>query len=154
MCKGNCTTCKDMDVLTKEGRSICFQCDNFSESAYLDNLISAIENGDIDSDQDVMKEYAKRCPRGKCGKRAKEDIPLVERGMIKIIEGVGTTWCVIAFVILATIPLIWPALMPTVGYLSSGYLQLVLLPLIMVGQNVSERRTEARAKIDFRAQLK
>jgi len=70
-----------------------------------------------------------------------------------LVAKVGTMGCFYAFIVLATIPLISQNLMQFVSYLSSGYLQLVLLPLIMVASNrtdaIREQRNEREWKISL-----
>ena len=44
--------------------------------------------------------------------------------------------------------------MPVVQYVSSGYLQLIFLPLIMVGQNLQGRHAEIRAEHDYETNIK
>ena len=63
---------------------------------------------------------------------------------------VGTMWCAYAFAILVIIPLFYPQTNTFIQYISSAFLQLVLLPLIMVGQNVLNSVTENRAKRDHK----
>lgn len=66
----------------------------------------------------------------------------------KITSAVGTMWTAIAFAALALISL--PVAIASgdvlviVGWVAQTFLQLVLLPIIMVGQNVLGRRTEKR----------
>ncbi|MGE5042112.1 MAG: DUF1003 domain-containing protein [Candidatus Levyibacteriota bacterium] len=70
------------------------------------------------------------------------------------INHVGTMQFFYFCVALVTIPLIFPSIMPVIQYISSGYLQLILLPLIMVGQNLQGRHAELRAEEDFKTNLK
>lgn len=69
-----------------------------------------------------------------------------------ITKVVGTMYCAYAFTLIAFIAL--PAALeqgsPTVlvNWLSSNFLQLVLLPIILVGQNVISRAQDARAEAD------
>lgn len=67
-------------------------------------------------------------------------------------DKVGTMWCFYVFIVLATVPVIEPKLMSTVGYFSSGYLQLILLPLIVVAGNrtdiIREQKNEREWKIN------
>lgn len=56
--------------------------------------------------------------------------------------------------VLVTIPLFFRNVMPIVQYISSGYLQLLLLPLIMVGQNLQGRHSELRAQHDYETNIK
>lgn len=71
---------------------------------------------------------------------------------VKITNGVGTMWCAYAFfiidlfmlppVIQANDVIVW------VTYIAQTVLQLVLLPIIMVGQNVIQAQNEAKAETD------
>jgi len=70
---------------------------------------------------------------------------------VKITEGVGTMWCAYAFAILAIVSL--PSAISSgsavtlVSWISQTFLQLVLLSIIIVGQNVlaaaADKRSEA-----------
>lgn len=71
-----------------------------------------------------------------------------------ITERVGTMGFFFACVILVTVPLFVPKTMPVVQYISSGYLQLILLPLILVGQNLQGRHAQLRAESDFETNVK
>ena len=57
---------------------------------------------------------------------------------------VGTMGFFYACVGLVTVPLIWPVTMAVVQYISSGYLQLIFLPLIMVGQGILNALADKR----------
>lgn len=65
-----------------------------------------------------------------------------------ITSAVGTMWTAIAFSLLALISL--PGAIASgspvviVAWIAQTFLQLVLLPIIMVGQNVQSRKTERR----------
>jgi hypothetical protein len=69
-----------------------------------------------------------------------------------ITKVVGTMYCAYLFALIAFVAL--PAALqqgsPTVlvNWLSSNFLQLVLLPIILVGQNVISRAQDARAEAD------
>jgi hypothetical protein len=71
---------------------------------------------------------------------------------VRITKIVGTMYCAYAFALVAFIAL--PAAIeqhsPTVlvNWLSSNFLQLVLLPIIIVGQNVISAAQDARAEAD------
>jgi uncharacterized membrane protein len=71
-----------------------------------------------------------------------------------ITSKIGTMGFFYACVILATIPLIFTPAMPVVQYVSSGFLQLVLLPLILIGQNLQGRHAELRAQNDYVTNVK
>jgi hypothetical protein len=71
---------------------------------------------------------------------------------VKITKSVGTMWCAYAFfgldlVMLAPVIksgsiIVW------VTYLAQTVLQLVLLPIIMVGQNVIQAQNDAKSEVD------
>ena len=71
---------------------------------------------------------------------------------VRITKVVGTMYCAYVFSMIALVAL--PAAIeqgsPTVlvNWLSSNFLQLVLLPIIMVGQNVISTAQDARAEAD------
>jgi len=70
-------------------------------------------------------------------------------GITKI---VGSMWCAYAFALLALVSL--PAAIQSkspiviVAWIAQTFLQLVLLPIIIVGQNVQAAATDARAESD------
>lgn len=88
----------------------------------------------------------------------KERLKLNDRIGLWITRIVGTMWCAYVFSGLALVAL--PAAInqgsPTVlvNWLSSNFIQLVLLPLIMVGQELQGRHSEIRAEVDFETNLK
>jgi hypothetical protein len=59
-------------------------------------------------------------------------------------------WCVYTFILLTAIPLIFPQSSKVIQYISSAFLQLVFLPLIMVGQSVIGQREEKRSIEDHK----
>jgi hypothetical protein len=71
---------------------------------------------------------------------------------VKITRIVGTMYCAYAFTLLALVAL--PAAIEQgsvtvlVNWLSSNFLQLVLLPIIIVGQNIISAAQDARAEAD------
>ena len=65
-------------------------------------------------------------------------------------RAVGTMWCVYTFAILVLLPFGWPNLMAAIQYISSGFLQLVLLPLLMVGSAILSRSSEAMRIADHK----
>ena len=67
---------------------------------------------------------------------------------LRVTLAVGTMWTAYLFAILVLIPLIFPTTQLVVMYISSSFLQLILLPLIMVGTNVTGAKAEARAEED------
>jgi hypothetical protein len=71
---------------------------------------------------------------------------------VKITNIVGSMWCAYVFALLTLISL--PAALKTgdplviVAWIAQTFLQLVLLPIIIVGQNVQAAATDARALAD------
>src|ERR1700680_1550817 len=72
---------------------------------------------------------------------------------VKITSGVGTMWCAYAFAALAFVSL--PSAIRSgdpvtiVSWISQTFLQLVLLSIIMVGQNVLAAATDKRAEATY-----
>lgn len=77
---------------------------------------------------------------------------------VKITRGIGTMWAAYVFAALALVSL--PAAILSgetliiVAWIAQTFLQLVLLPIIMVGQNVSAATHDARAEADHDALMK
>lgn len=73
---------------------------------------------------------------------------------IKITNGVGTMWCAYAFFLLdlLMLPPVIKAnnIMIWVTFIAQTVLQLVLLPIIMVGQNVIQAQNESKAETDHK----
>jgi hypothetical protein len=73
---------------------------------------------------------------------------------VKITKGVGTMWCAYAFLLidLIMLPPVIKAhdVMVWVTYIAQTVLQLVLLPIIMVGQNVIQAQNESKADVDHK----
>jgi uncharacterized membrane protein len=78
---------------------------------------------------------------------------------VALTKGVGTMWTAYAFVVLAFIGLfailglLTPIVVLLVAWASQTFLQLVFLPIIMVGQNVLGRKTELQADEQFRTTM-
>jgi len=72
---------------------------------------------------------------------------------LKITLVVGTMWCAYIFTILALFALpsaIKQGTYFVVVWLSSSFLQLVLLPIIIVGQNIQAAAADARAEATYK----
>lgn len=63
----------------------------------------------------------------------------------------STMWCFWAFNVLALLPVFWPASLQVTQFISSGYLQLIALPLLAVAGVILGRSAEARAQQDHLA---
>jgi hypothetical protein len=71
---------------------------------------------------------------------------------VGITRMVGSMWCAYVFAILALISLpaaiLSGSLLVIIGWIAQTFLQLVLLPIIIVGQNVQAAASDARAQSD------
>ncbi|HEY8863175.1 MAG TPA: hypothetical protein VIO37_03270 [Candidatus Dormibacteraeota bacterium] len=74
---------------------------------------------------------------------------------VKVTKTVGTMWAAYLFILigLVSLPQAFTAfskgdMLTAVAWLSQSFLQLVLLPIIIVGQNVIQASTDARAEAD------
>lgn len=70
---------------------------------------------------------------------------------VSITLGMSTMTCVYLFLALSMIPLMVPAWTTIAMYISSTIIQLVALPLIMVGQGLMSEAQERRAAEDHQA---
>jgi hypothetical protein len=71
---------------------------------------------------------------------------------LKITAGVGTMWCAYAFAALALFSLpnaLRTGLAETITWTAQTFLQLVLLSIIIVGQNVQSAAADARAEATY-----
>jgi hypothetical protein len=65
---------------------------------------------------------------------------------------VGTMWCAYAFAVLALIALpsaLGGGLFPLIQWVSQTFIQLVMLSVIMVGQNILSRASDKRADMTY-----
>ena len=79
----------------------------------------------------------------------KEKLSTTDKIALWVINKVGTFGFALFCVCLTVTPFIVPATMTVVMFISSSFLQLVLLPLIMIGQNLQSAHAEARAEADY-----
>ena len=66
--------------------------------------------------------------------------------------GVGTMWCAYAFAVLALVALPSAAqggLFPLIQWVSQTFIQLVMLSVIMVGQNILGKASDKRAEMTY-----
>jgi hypothetical protein len=84
---------------------------------------------------------------------ADEHVGLNGRVAILVTGVVGTMWCAYAFAILALVAL--PSALKSgdplqlVQWISQTFIQLVLLSVIIVGQNISSRASDKRAEMTY-----
>lgn len=86
----------------------------------------------------------------------KDNLTLLDKIAVKITAVVGTMWCAMAFTALALISLpaaIHGGVPTTVSWIAQTFLQLVLLSIIMVGQNLQSKHSELRAEADYETNI-
>ena len=87
-------------------------------------------------------------------KHADEHVGINGRIAVLVTTIVGTMWCAYAFAILALVAL--PSAIKTgdplalVQWISQTFLQLVLLSVIIVGQNIASRASDKRAEMTYK----
>ena len=89
-------------------------------------------------------------------KEHKESLKPLDKVALFITKIVGTMWCAIAFTILALISLpqaIAGGTSTTISWIAQTFLQLVLLSIIMVGQNLQSKHSELRADSDYETDM-
>jgi hypothetical protein len=83
---------------------------------------------------------------------AAEHVGVNGRVALALTTVVGTMWCAYAFALLALVVLpqaIGGGLLPLVQWLSQTFIQLVMLSVIMVGQNILGRASDKRAAMTY-----
>ncbi|MCX6705225.1 MAG: DUF1003 domain-containing protein [Candidatus Woesebacteria bacterium] len=100
---------------------------------------------------DLKREFA---PVANTNEVHKSRLSKTDKIALFITTRIGTMGFFYFCLALVSLPLIFSSTMPVVQYLSSGYLQLILLPLILVGQNLQSRHAELRAQHDYETNLK
>ena len=90
-------------------------------------------------------------------KEHKENLNFQEKLALTITKGVGSMYCAYIFAAIALISLpdaIAGGRSTIISWVAQTFLQLVLLSIIMVGQNVSSKHSELRADADYEVNLK
>ena len=86
-----------------------------------------------------------------------EKLKVSERIGVLITNLIGTLWTAILFALLTlvSLPAVIEAHSPIVwiSWITQTFLQLVLLPVIIVGQNVSQKHSEALAQAMYEADI-
>lgn len=87
----------------------------------------------------------------------KENLTALDKTAVYITSVVGTMWCAIAFTLLALVSLpdaVRGGRATMIAWIAQTFLQLVLLSVIMVGQNLQNKHSEARANANFDVNVK
>jgi len=104
----------------------------------------------------VHQPHPRIAERKKAGppKTADEHVGFNGRVALIVTTVVGTMWCAYAFAVLALVAL--PSAVKSgdplqlVQWISQTFIQLVLLSVIMVGQNISSRASDKRAEMTYK----
>jgi len=89
-------------------------------------------------------------------KEHRENLGIQEKVALFITKGVGTMWCAYLFTIIAFIDLpeaIRSGQSAVISWITQTFLQLVLLSIIMVGQNILGKHAELRADAEYEVNL-
>lgn len=90
-------------------------------------------------------------------KEHRESLSMQEKIALKITKGVGSMYCAYLFAAIALISLpdaINSGREAIISWTTQTFLQLVLLSIIMVGQNVASRHSQLRADADYEIDLR
>jgi uncharacterized membrane protein len=91
-------------------------------------------------------------------KEHQDSLGTLDRIGVAITNVVGTMWCAIIFLGIALVsgPAAFQTKSPViiVQWISGAFLQLVLLPIIIVGQNQQAKRDEVQSNADFEVNKK
>jgi hypothetical protein len=110
---------------------------------------------------EIMRIAFDHRPHPRIAERAKASPPTTRdehvgvngRIALAVTAAVGTMWCAYAFAILALVVLpeaVGGGLLPFVQWVSQTFIQLVMLSVIMVGQNILARTSDKRALLTYR----
>ena len=84
-------------------------------------------------------------------KVADEHVGLNGRVAVALTNGVGTMWCAYAFAMLALIALPYVhTTLEWIQWISQTFIQLVMLSVIMVGQNILGKAADKRAEMTYK----
>ncbi len=86
-------------------------------------------------------------------KTTDEHVGLNGRVALILTTTVGTMWCAYAFAVLALVALpqaLGGGLLPLIQWVSQTFIQLVMLSVIMVGQNILSRASDKRADMTYK----
>ena len=87
-------------------------------------------------------------------KKHEDSLRTHERVILKIATGVGSTAFLIFCVLLSFTPFVFPSTLAMVQFISSGFLQLVLLPIIVIKQVLDARHDKIRADEEYEVNVK
>jgi uncharacterized membrane protein len=114
------------------------------------NTNPSVHTNAIKTVADIKREFA---PLVNINNIHKERLSPTDRAALFITEKIGTMGFFYFCVILAVIPIFFRPTIAFVQY-ASGFLQLILLPLILIGQNLQRRHAELRAESDYQTNTK
>lgn len=115
----------------------CFSCDEFEDKV----------------SKEVSIEILKQIRKDIMSNPLKSNFSMSDKIANFIVAYVGTMWFFYFCIVMVTVPLVLPQTMPVIQYVSSGYLQLILLPLIMIATNIGDKAREAKSEREYRVLL-
>ena len=89
-------------------------------------------------------------------KEHKQSFTALDKIAVYITKKVSTMWCAIAFAVLALLSLpdaLRGGISATASWITQTFLLLVLISIIMVGQNLQRRHSKLRAEADYQTNL-
>jgi hypothetical protein len=148
-------TCETFGKLDDHKKFICFGCQDFSAPMFAKQIMKAINDDDFEVDEDLLHDFNKFLALKEfTPTRKKQAVTFMDRVAVWLVAKLGTMTFFWICTVLVTIPLIWPKVMPIIQYVSSGYLQLLFLPLIMIASNLQQRRAEMREESNYKLSVK
>jgi uncharacterized membrane protein len=87
-------------------------------------------------------------------KKHEDSLKAHERVILWIATGVGSTAFLVFCILLSFTPLVFPSTLTLVQFISSGFLQLVLLPIIVIKQVLDARHDKIRADEEYKVNVK
>ena len=149
-----CSGCNDFGQVDDTTKPVCFGCDYFNASAFARMILNAVNNDDFEVDENMLIDFNKYVNKKFTPTIKKQAVTPMDKVAIWLVSKLGTMtffWLCFAMV---TLPLVYPNSMPVVQYVSSGYLQLLFLPLIMIAGNLQQRRAELREESSYKISVK
>jgi hypothetical protein len=149
-----CTDCVTFGQVNSDNESSCFACPNFSAARYAHRILEALDTGNFEADEDLMADFNKYVNKKYVPTIKRQAATLSDRIALWIVGKAGTMNFTYACAVMVTLPLVFPQVMAVVQYVSSAYLQLLFLPIILVAGNLQQKRAELREESAYKIQIK
>jgi len=133
---------------------LCFECSDFSSSVFAHRVIDAFNNEDFEVDENLLADFDRFVNKTFVPTIKRQANTRMDRVALFLVSKLGTMWFFWLCFFLVTLPLIIPKTMTVIQYVSSGYLQLLFLPLIMIAGNLQQKRAELREESSYKISVK